>query len=60
MSGKADQGQEKVGYVMNEMVAYMGLLTGLYVGPGCQCVFYVGPKNRLGEVYYMFMHLEIG
>ena len=41
------------------MVAYSGLLTGLYVGLKRRCVFDVDPNDRLCEIYYMFMHLEI-
>ena len=42
-----------------DMVAYIGLLTGLYVELGCQYVSYVGPKDPLCAVYFMFMHLGL-
>ena len=39
------------------MVAYIRQLTGFYVELGHQCVSYVGPKDPLCAVYFMFMHL---
>ena len=46
--------------MIDVMVAYCRLLTGLYGGLRRQCVLDVGPKNCLYEVYYMFMNLRIG
>ena len=43
----------------DDMVAYIRLLSCLYVRLGRQCVFYVGPNDLLCVGYFMFMHLEL-